>query len=54
MHIRITLEFFKKDKCQGIVFFSKAPDVILMRSHIKKKKKKTELYDDLLLLSKLF
>ena len=34
MHIRIILKFFEKYKCSGIAFFSRAPDMFLMRSHV--------------------
>ena len=48
--MRIILDIFSEEyKCPGIVLFSKASDMILMSSHVKKQ---LLLYDDL--LSKLF
>ena len=44
MHILVTLEFFEKYKCPGIIF-SRAPDVSNEQSCLKT----TVLYDDLLL-----
>ena len=46
MLIRIIFKFLEKHKCPGIafIFFSRAPDMFLMSSHVKKK---TGLYDDL-------
>jgi len=35
MHIRIILKIFEKYKCLGIaIFFSRAPDMFLMSSHV--------------------
>ena len=50
MHVRIILEFFEKRNAQGLLFFSKAPDV----SNEPPCLKTTGLYDYILLLITLF